>query len=273
MKKISLALFSLLLLSNCTFAQSDRDNPDGSRQFIEGDLYVSGSLGIGTNMVNGYNFGFNTLVMEENNLRLLFNDNSSSASFPSRSWQIEINSSDNEGEEYFRINDIDAGKYPFSIMGEAPNHSLYIKGLSGDIGLGTSSPMVKLHLKDGDSPTVRLEQSGSVWTPQTWDVAGNEANFFIRDVTHSSSLPFKIIPGSPTNSLVLKSNGNGKGNVGINILSPEHNLEVDGDAQVNEWLYFGDESTDGNWRVSVVDDMLTFQKRESGLWVTKVQMD
>lgn len=273
MKTVFLALPFSLLLSNFTFAQSDRDNMDGSRQWIAEDLYVTGSLGIGYDMVNGYSFGFNTMVMMENNLRILFDDNSNSSSFPSRSWQIEINSSANGGEDYFRINDIDESTAPFSIMGMAPNHSLYIKGISGDIGLGTSTPAVELHMKDGDTPTLRLEQSGSGYSPQTWDVAGNEANFFIRDVTHSSYLPFKIIPGTPSNSLVLKSGGSGKGNIGINVLSPQHNLEVDGDAQINEWLYFGDESTDGNWRVSVVNDSLTFQKRESGVWVTKVQMD
>jgi hypothetical protein len=37
---------------------------------------------------------------------------------------------------------------------------------------------------------------------------GNETNFFIRDVTNASRIPFKIIPGAPTNSLCLSSSGN-----------------------------------------------------------------
>jgi hypothetical protein len=66
----------------------------------------------------------------------------------------------------------------------------------GRVGLGTSTPVVDLHVVSGDSPTLRLEQNGSSgFTPQTWDVAGNETNFFVRDVTHSSNLPFRIRPG------------------------------------------------------------------------------
>ena len=36
-----------------------------------------------------------------------------------------------------------------------------------------------------------MEQDGSSgFNPQTWDLDGNETDFFVRDVTHASSLPF-----------------------------------------------------------------------------------
>ena len=74
--------------------------------------------------------------------------------------------------------------------------------LYGRVGLGTSVPYVELHIVDGDTPTVRLDQDGSAgWTAQRWDVAGNETNFFIRDATNGSRLPFRIFPGAPSNSL------------------------------------------------------------------------
>ena len=34
-----------------------------------------------------------------------------------------------------------------------------------------------------------------------WDIAGNEANFFVRDVTGGSRLPLRIRPGAPTSSI------------------------------------------------------------------------
>ena len=71
-----------------------------------------------------------------------------------------------------------------------------------------------------------LEQDGSSgFTPQTWDVAGNEANFFIRDATSGSTLPFRIRPGgAPTNSLVI----DGDGDIGVGTLSPN---DGQGDAE------------------------------------------
>jgi hypothetical protein len=83
---------------------------------------------------------------------------------------------------------------------------------------------VELHIKDSDTPTVRLEQDSSGgWTAQTFDVAGNESNFFIRDVTNGSKLPFRIQPNTPSSTLCLKSTGN----VGIGTWSPEFKLEVE----------------------------------------------
>ena len=79
---------------------------------------------------------------------------------------------------------------------------------AGNVGFGTQTPVVELHAADGDTPTLRLEQNGSSgFTPQTWDLASNETNFFIRDVTNSSRLPFRIRPGAVTSSLDIQSDG------------------------------------------------------------------
>jgi hypothetical protein len=62
--------------------------------------------------------------------------------------------------------------------------------------------------KSSDTPGLRLLQTGSGgFTPQTWDVAGNEANFFIRDLTGGSRLPFRIRPGAPTSSIDIGATG------------------------------------------------------------------
>ncbi|MBN2572172.1 MAG: hypothetical protein JXA68_08600 [Ignavibacteriales bacterium] len=277
MKKTILIISILFFFSICLFSQIDGELIDTTEsmmsiepnQTINDDLYLIGSLGLGDGMIEGYSFGYNTIAMVENNLRILFEDNSTQVGFPTNDWQIEINSSLSGADSYFRINDITNVKSPFTIQANSPSDALVVETSTGDIGLGTSTPSTELHIKDGDSPAIRLEQSGSIWTPQTWDIAGNETNFFVRDVTYSSKLPFRIQPNTPNNTLTLKNSGN----VGIGTWEQEHTLEVVGDMQVNSYFYFGDESTDGNWRVSVVSGKLTFEKREGGVWVTKIEME
>jgi len=191
-------------------------------QVIVDDLIVDGSACIGVDCVNGENFGFDTLRLKENNLRIKFEDTSNSGSFPSNDWQITANDSSNGGANKFSIDDIDGGRTPFTIEAGAPSNSLYVDD-GGRIGFGTATPVVELHVKDGDSPTLRLEQDGSSgFTAQTWDVAGNETNFFVRDVTNGSKLPFKIRPTAPTDSLYIHTDGN----VGIGKTSPTSPLYV-----------------------------------------------
>lgn len=83
-------------------------------------------------------------------------------------------------------------------------------------------PAFALQVHTTDTPGIRLEQSsGGGFDPYTWDVAGNEANFFVRDLTGGSRLPLRIFPGSPTNALTLRPAG-----VGIGTSNPASALEV-----------------------------------------------
>jgi hypothetical protein len=161
-------------------------------QVITTDLIVQGSACIGMDCVNGESFGFDTLRLKENNLRIGASDTSASASFPSTDWELTFNDSTNGGQNRFSVADITSGTIPFTVLGSAPNHSLYVDA-AGDVGLGTSNPILELHVVDGDSPAIRLEQNGSSgFTAQTFDIAANETNFFVRDVTNGSALPFRI---------------------------------------------------------------------------------
>ncbi|MCH8961536.1 MAG: hypothetical protein IH820_09490, partial [Bacteroidetes bacterium] len=183
------------------------DAPLRRDQVILDDLIVDGSACIGFDCVNGESFGFDTIRIKENNLRIRAQDTSSTASFPSNDWQITFNDSSNGGANKFSIDDITGGRTPFTIEASAPSNSLYVDD-GGRLGLGTSTPVVDVHIKSGNTPTLRLEQDGSSgFTPQTWDVAGNETNFFIRDVTNGSTLPFRIFPGAPSNALTIEAGG------------------------------------------------------------------
>lgn len=191
-------------------------------QMITDDLIVTGSLGVGIDMANDYSFGFNTFVLRENNLRIFFDDTSSDA-FPANKWILEANSSSSGGSNHFAIQDATYGRNPFLVEAGAPANTLFVNK-SGRIGIGTSSPLLQLHLLRGDTPGLRLEQDAtSGWTAQSWDMAGNESNFFIRDVTNGSRLPFRIQPGTSSNTLCLKQ----QGFVGIGTWSPQKPLHIE----------------------------------------------
>ena len=123
------------------------------------DLIVDGSACIGFDCVNGESFGFDTLRLKENNLRIKFLDTSSLASFPTNDWQITANDSSNGGANKFSIDDIDGGLTPFTIEAGAPSNSLYVDD-GRRLGLGTSTPVVELHVKSGNTPTMRLAARG-----------------------------------------------------------------------------------------------------------------
>jgi hypothetical protein len=199
------------------------------------DVIITGSLCVGSDCINGENFGFDTIRLKENNLRIKFEDTSFTGSFPTNDWQITINDSTNGGASYFSVEDVTNGTRPFTIEAGAPSHSLYVEDY-GRVGLGTSTPAVELHIKDSDTPTVRLEQDSSGgWVAQTWDLAGNESNFFIRDATNGSKLPFRIQPSTPSSTLCLKSDGK----VGVGTWSPTATLHVEGDAYIKTALEIG----------------------------------
>ena len=193
------------------FDYVSQDAPSGEAampdQVILDDLIVDGSICAGFDCVNGESFGFDTIKMKENNLRLKADDTSATASFPQRDWQLTFNETLNGGAEKFSIDDVTGGRTPFTIEAGAPSHSLYVDD-GGRIGLGTSAPVVEMHVVDGDTPTLRLQQDGtSGFTPQVYDIAANESNFFIRDVTNGSKLVMKIKPGAPTSSLFVAADG------------------------------------------------------------------
>ena len=213
---------------------------DKDQQILD-DLIVDGSLCVGFDCVNGESFGFDTIRMKENNVRLRCFDTSSSASFPSNDWQMTCNETSNGGANKFSIDDIDGARTPFTIEAGARTNALYVDD-GGRIGIGTATPVANLHVKTGNTPTLRLEQDGSSgFTAQTWDLAGNEANFFIRDATSGSTLPFRVFPGAPSNALTIEGS---TGDIGVGTTSPAAEVHiVDGS---NPQLLIQDTTDDAN---------------------------
>lgn len=185
------------------------------------DVIIQSSACVGFDCVNNESFGFDTIRLKENNTRIKFED-TSTGTFPSVDWQLTANESSSGGANKFSIEDITNSKVPFTIEASTRSNQLYVDSTS-KVGFGTSTPILDLHVKQGNTPALRLEQDGSSgYSAQTWDVAGNEANFFVRDVTSGSRLPFRIQPGAATNSIYINSSGN----VGFGTSSPDSQITI-----------------------------------------------
>ncbi len=198
-------------------------SPASADEVITDDLIVSSSMCVGSDCKDGEVFELDTLRLKETILRIKFEDTSSTAGFASNDWQITVNDVLNGGLNKFAIEDFTGGETPFTIEAGAGTNALYVDD-TGQVGLGTSSPFLPLHILYGNTPGVRFEQDASLgYSAQTWDLGGNESNFFVRDETHGAGLPFRIKAGAPTNSLFIK----GDGRIGLGTQSPAAALELE----------------------------------------------
>lgn len=134
------------------------DNP--AYQYVRKcDMILGGSECIGSDCVNGESFGSDTLRLKENNLRIMFEDTSDSASFPGNDWRMTANETSNGGRSYFSIDDVDG-----NISGIAIENSGNV-----NIGGNTSSPQGRLQVNNpgNGSGTVKtvhrpLEITGTI---------------------------------------------------------------------------------------------------------------
>ena len=211
--KLALTSASLLLLVS----------PAANAQNFTTDVIIQSSACVGVDCVIGESFGFDTLRLDENNLRMHFDDTSATAAFPANDWRIIINDSTSGGANYFAVEDATAGLVPFRVEASAPANALTVAS-TGNVGIGTLTPVVETHIVDGDSPAIRLEQDGSSgFTPQVYDIAANETNFFIRDVTNGSNLFFRAQTGAPGDALYIANDGQ----IGIGNNSPQAALHIE----------------------------------------------
>ena len=214
-----------LLLSACSLSTAHAQNES-----------VFGNLCVGLDCTSSETFGLDVLKLKDINVRIDFNDVSSSGGFPNNDWRITINSPLNGGPDFFAIDDSTNQIRPFLIEDRAQDDALVISdqggagSAGGYIGIGTQDPLMEVHLFHGDSPGLRIEQDGTEgFGAYAWDVAGNEANFFVRDVTATGSgaevIPFRIRAGTPSGTLTLDG-----ANVGLGTISPSTTLHLQSDS-------------------------------------------
>ena len=237
------------------------------------DVEVQGSLCVGNDCPGAPAYGFDTIRLQENNLRIHFDDTSVAAAFPRNDWRIYANDSANGGSSYWGVEDATAGRFVFRVFAGARSNALTVDS-QGDVGLGTTTPALDIDIKTGDTPSIRLQQDGtSGFTPQTWDVAGNEAGFFIRDATSGSTLPFRIITGgAPSQSLVIDDDGS----IGIGAgTSPDGTLHIDSGSANTDLLLEQTGGTAATWiiRNNEATGRLTYRNDTTGLTPFKMGND
>jgi len=193
------------------------------------DSIIDGSQCVGLDCVNGEVFDFNTFVLKENNLRILFQDTSSSSSFPTHDWLLVANDSSNGGADRFSIHNETMGTIPFTVA-----------GANGNVGIGTATPTRTLHISTGDTPTIRLDQTGDVgWTPYVWDIGGNESNLLIKD--DSGTVVVQVMPGGDmTIAGTLTQSSSRDFKHGIVSVQPENILDRVNDLDISRWRYIQD---------------------------------
>lgn len=221
-------------------------------QVIPDDLIVQGSECVGLDCVNNEVFDFDTIRMKENNTRLQFSDTSTAAGFPTNNWQVRANDSASGGGSFLGFVDqgtngtSESGTISFRVDAGASANALRVSSTSR-VGLRTATPVLDLHITTSDTPAHRFEQTNAGgFSAQTWDIGANEANFFVRDVTSGSLLPFRIRPGAPTSSLDISADGD----VGVGTASPDGKMHLfESGATDNVLQHF--ENGTRNWSIGI----------------------
>jgi hypothetical protein len=170
----------------------------------------------------------------------------------------------NTNNVYLSVND--ANNYGIYVSGESKNY------FSGNVGIGTTTPTSKLHLRDPGSNSdvgIKIGNDSRDWNLKVMGSVSDSLQFF----THDNSNVMTILPS---------------GNVGIGTSTPEEKLVVIGDigfgaGGYNGGVYANNNSSatgvDSNWglevqRTSNVDDYNTRLKyyptngstRRAGIW-------
>jgi hypothetical protein len=192
-------------------------------QLVTDDLIVSGGLCAGPDCQIGEDFDTETVTIRATEPRLMFHD-TSPAPYSSTDWRIGANGSGAGGANMLFVENARTGGIPLAIEDAAGPSAVHV-GPSG-LGLGTALPQREIHVVDGDTPGLRLEQDGTLgYPPRIWDIGANEHGFFLRDFT-GFTRPLRVQSGAPDDALFVAADGR----VGIGITDPQERLHVFNDA-------------------------------------------
>lgn len=228
--------------NNVTLAGSNWSLVNGDNT-TSTDVIIEGSLGLGNDARNGQDFGFDTFILKENNLRIVFDDSDDpSGTMPFNDWQIEINESSNGGESHFAILDITNATRPFNILANAPDNAFYIAE-NGNVGIGTANPAASLEV-NGTITAQNFVGDGSGLTGIAGGTGGisNLDDTVIAADTNSDNVGKIVFQTQNTSKMVITNSGN----VGIGTTTPIEKLEVIGNAK------FQDIQSNGNLSVSTI---------------------
>lgn len=144
-------------------------------QVIADDLIVQGSICTGFDCVNNESFGFDTVRLKENNLRINFDDTSVGA-FPSNDWRIVVNDSSSGGQSYFAIEDATAGQTLFRICAVASPDCTNIMGAGSDPQTALNTTAIAQNTSDIAQHALDIAANTSAIAQNTADIAAINAS-------------------------------------------------------------------------------------------------
>ncbi len=263
---IVLILFAFNVYSQQDIPGQRKGAPSLTKGFtVNEDLFIRGSLGVGNDMDADFSFTYSTtsyeFAMAENNLRILFDDASSAGNYPDNDWMFEFNDQQYGGLGNFKIKDVSNSTTPFYIGANAPDNSLFVQNISKDgsaqigLGLALSTPVsFPLNIYSSSNPSIRMQQTGGVSNDYSWEFGLNQNVFEIRDVD-AGTTPLKIA------------------NDGSRFTVEDNQIVFSRDTEIKGCLYIGDSDTDGSWRISNINGVLTFEIRDNGSWEVAMELD
>lgn len=204
-----------------------------AKNFVEtGTLVVQNNACIG-NQCGTSDASFSALKLKSTLPNILFDDvdvpcESPPCTSTAHDWALVINPSD---VAQFSIKDVDGSLIPFSVAAGAPDNSLYVRS-NGNVGLGTSTPAVRLDVRVNSSGEAaqRLQNSNATGYSATeyLDNAGNVALFFGLDnaasntrINSLNNFPLVIFTNSTERMRITSA-----GSVGIGTSSPSSRLDI-----------------------------------------------
>ena len=190
------------------------------------EIFISAHLGVGSKINESYDLSENILALVSPTPSIKFKDTSRSSSFPSADFRISINDTNDGGDNFFDIRYLNSDKSLFRISANAPENAFSMLS-NGYVGLSVANPSEQLEttgtivangFKGGIGGLTNLNGAGGASTVNTGSttlIADNDSNGV-------GSLIFET--GTQNQMQILPN-----GNVGIGTVSPNYNLEVNGD--------------------------------------------
>lgn len=206
----TLALASFLLAITVPFTSQ-------AAEVISDDLIVQGSECVGFDCASDEEFGFETLKLKENNLRIFLHDTSNTGDFPSNDWEIIANDSANGGANFLGIADRLAG-WPVNSGGGYCDGGNNAGGQCTIINGDDCAGICNGGSLDGSACSV-----GSTSCADFGGICEGAGS-----CTAAGNIVFLIEAGAPANSLKIDN----AGFVGVGTDAPAAELDVEGDAIV-----------------------------------------
>jgi hypothetical protein len=203
---------------------------------LTGKLVNDGNACIGDECNSLSDANFSALTLKSSEPNLLFDDVvipcEGCPTSPRHDWAVLINPSDTD---QFSITDIvnsTTRSTPFTLRGGAPDNSLFVDG-SGNLGVGTSTPAVRLDVKVNASGAGagRIQNSSATGYPG-WEYLGETGAAIAYAGLVNSSKRFQISTIVGNYPIVLFTNGrehlriDPDGDVGINCDNPTSDLVI-----------------------------------------------